>query len=142
MNKISGPLLDRIDIQIEVQSLEFSTLSSNRAAEKSADIRKRVSEARAFAAKRFEFETAGGKPLVFNSQMQSEHIKRFCNPTTKGIELLKRAYDTLGLSARGYDKILKLARTIADFDKSELLTEDHISLAIQLRTLDRSYWSK
>ncbi len=142
MNKISGPLLDRIDIQIEVQSLEFSTLSSNGSAEKSADIRKRVSEARAFAAKRFEFETVGGKPLVFNSQMQAEHIKRFCNPTTKGIELLKRAYDTLGLSARGYDKILKLARTIADFDKSELLTEDHISLAIQLRTLDRSYWSK
>ena len=74
--------------------------------------------------------------------MQAEHIKRFCNSTPKGIELLKRAYDTLGLSARGYDKILKLARTIADFDKSELLTEDHIALAIQLRTLDRNYWSK
>ncbi len=142
INKISGPLLDRIDIQIEVQSLEFNTLSSTSSAEASASIRKRVSEARAFAAQRFEFETVGGKPLLFNSQMRTEHIKRFCNPTQKGIELLKKAYDTLGLSARGYDKILKLARTVADFDKSDMLTEDHISLAIQLRTLDRNYWTK
>lgn len=142
MNKISGPLLDRIDIQIEVQALEFSTLSSNQSFEKSSDIRKRVSSARAFAAKRFKFETVNGKPLLFNSQMQAEHIKRFCNPTLKGIELLKRAYDSLGLSARGYDKILKLARTIADFDSSEMISSDHIALAIQLRTLDRGYWSK
>ena len=142
MNKISGPLLDRIDIQIEVQSLEFATLSSESGAEKSADIRQRVSAARAYAAKRFEFETVNGKPLLFNSQMQAEHVKRFCMPTQKGIELLKKAYDSLGLSARGYDKILKLARTVADFDNSEMLTEDHILLAIQLRTLDRNYWGK
>lgn len=142
MNKISGPLLDRIDIQIEVQSLEFATLSSESGAEKSADIRQRVSAARAYAAKRFEFETVNGKPLLFNSQMQAEHVKRFCTPTQKGIELLKKAYDSLGLSARGYDKILKLARTVADFDNSEMLTEDHILLAIQLRTLDRNYWGK
>lgn len=142
MNKISGPLLDRIDIQIEVQALEFNTLASDRTAEKSADIRKRVSAARAFAAKRFAFERVNGKPLLFNSQMQSEHIKRFCNTTERGIVLLRKAYDALGLSARGYDKILKLARTIADFDNSELISEDHISLAVQLRTLDRMYWSK
>lgn len=142
MNKISGPLLDRIDIHIEVQALEFSTLSSTASSEKSEDIRKRVTKARDFAAKRFAFESVDGKPLLFNSQMRPEHIKRFCNTTPKGIEMLKRAYDTLGLSARGYDKILKLARTIADFDQCDLITEDHIALAIQLRTLDRSYWSK
>lgn len=142
INKISGPLLDRIDIQIEVQALEFSTLSSAKTAEKSETIRKRVSAARAFAAKRFENETVGGKPLVFNSQMQSEHIKRFCITTEAGIQLLKNAYDRLGLSARGYDKILKLSRTIADFDESELISEGHISLAIQLRALDRNYWAK
>ncbi len=142
INKISGPLLDRIDIQIEVQALEFSTLSSTANAEKSADIRKRVAVARDFAAKRFAHETVGGKPLLFNSMMQAEHIKRFCNTTEKGIQLLKNAYDKLGLSARGYDKILKLARTVADFDRSDLITESHIALAIQLRALDRDYWAK
>lgn len=142
INKISGPLLDRIDMQIEVQALEFSTLSSTSSAEKSEYIRKRVSAARAFAAKRFAHETVGGKPLLFNAQMQAEHIKRFCVTTETGIQMLKNAYDKLGLSARGYDKILKLARTIADFDASELITEAHISLAIQLRALDRNYWAK
>ncbi len=142
IGKISGPLLDRIDIQIEVQALEFSTLSSNFTAEKSEEIRKRVSAARAYAAKRFAHETVDGRPLVFNSQMRSEHIKRFCTTTEAGIQLLKNAYDRLGLSARGYDKILKLARTIADFDESELISEGHISLAIQLRALDRNYWAK
>ena len=135
INKISGPLLDRIDIQ-------FSTLSANTEAEKSADIRKRVAAAREFAAKRFAYETVGGKPLLFNSMMQAEHIKRFCRTTEKGIQLLKNAYDRLGLSARGYDKILKLARTIADFDQSDLISESHIALAIQLRALDRNYWAK
>lgn len=142
INKISGPLLDRIDIQIEVQALEFSTLSANVNAEKSADIRKRVALTREFAAKRFAFETVNGKPLLFNSMMQSEHIKRFCRTTEKGIQLLKNAYDRLGLSARGYDKILKLARTIADFDQSDIISEGHIALAIQLRALDRNYWTK
>jgi len=142
ISKISGPLLDRIDIQIEVQALEFSTLSSNAVAEKSMEIRKRVAAARAFAAKRFKYETVGGKPLLFNSMMQPEHIKRFCGTTEKGIQLLKNAYDKLGLSARGYDKILKLARTIADFDESEIISESHIALAIQLRALDRNYWTK
>ncbi len=142
ISKISGPLLDRIDIQIEVQALEFNTLASNTKAETSADIRKRVSAAREFAAKRFAFETVNGKPLLFNSMMQAEHIKRFCSTTEKGIQLLKNAYDKLGLSARGYDKILKLARTIADFDQSELISESHIALAIQLRALDRNYWTK
>lgn len=142
ISKISGPLLDRIDIQIEVQALEFSTLSSNAQAEKSMEIRKRVTAARAFAAKRFKYETVGGKPLLFNSMMQPEHIKRFCGTTEKGIQLLKNAYDKLGLSARGYDKILKLARTIADFDESEIISESHIALAIQLRALDRNYWTK
>ncbi len=142
INKISGPLLDRIDIQIEVQALEFSTLSALGSAEKSEVIRKRVAEARSFAAKRFEGINVGGRPLMFNSQMRAEHIKLFCGTTKEGIQLLKNAYDKLGLSARGYDKILKLARTAADFDKSEIITEGHISLAIQLRALDRNYWAK
>ena len=80
--------------------------------------------------------------MLFNSMMQSEHIKRFCITTEKGIQLLKNAYDRLGLSARGYDKILKLARTIADFDQSDMISESHIALAIQLRALDRNYWAK
>lgn len=142
LNKISGPLLDRIDIQIEVPSLEFNELSSDYKAEKSAEMRKRVVKARAFAAKRFEGEFIGERPLLFNSQMNSEQIRRFCAVDESGRLLLKKAFDRLGLSARGYDKILKLARTIADFDESDIIFSEHLSKAIQFRTLDRAYWSK
>lgn len=142
ISKVSGPLLDRIDIQIEVQALEFGTLSSDRVVESSDDIRKRVALARKYAAQRFTCETVKGKPLLFNSQMQPEHIKRFCQLSAKGMELMKRAYDKLGLSARGYDRILKLSRTVADFDRNEIITEDHLAQAIQFRVLDKDYWGK
>ncbi len=142
ISKISGPLLDRIDIQIEVQALEFGTLSSGHLAESSDEIRKRVSLARKFAAKRFSCETVNGAPLLFNSQMQPDHVKRFCQLSKNGMDLMKRAYDKLGLSARGYNRILKLSRTVADFDGEELISEDHVAQAIQFRVLDKDYWGK
>ncbi len=142
ISKISGPLLNRIDIQIDVQALEFNDLSSTKPAESSAVIRERVKAARKYATDRFRNETVKGKPLLFNSHMLPEHIKRFCPMSEKGLNMMKRAYDKLGLSARGYDRIIKLARTVADFDKCEIISDSHIAQAIQLRVLDKDYWAK
>ncbi len=137
INKISGPMLDRIDIQIDVPALEYSELSSSKPLEASESIRARVKNARKYASVRFTGETVNGKPLTCNSMMQAEHIKRFCHLNEKAAYLLEKAYDKLGR-----DRILKVARTVADFDKSEILNEDHISQAIQLRLLDKDYWAK
>ena len=140
LSKISGPLLDRIDIQIEVPALDFDKLSSTRQAESSADIRKRVVAARNFALNRFIGETVNGAPLLNNGMMQSSHIRKFCNLDDAGKLIMKTAFSKLGLSARGYDRILRLSRTLADFDKSESIKKEHILIAIQMRSLDRKYW--
>ncbi len=140
VSKVSGPLLDRIDIQVELRPLEYDTLSDKSESEKSADIFKRVMKARKFASKRFEDVYISGVPVTSNSMMNSSLVRKFCVLDDKGSAVLKRAYESLGLSARGYDRILKIARTVADFDESDIISSNHVAMAIQLRTLDRNYW--
>ncbi|SFU38051.1 magnesium chelatase family protein [Pustulibacterium marinum] len=136
LSKISGPLLDRIDIHIEVNPVPFEKLSSNQKAESSVEIRKRVTAAREIQTKRFE-----DLPNVhYNAQMNTKQIRKYCQLDTASLELLKTAMERLNLSARAYDRILKVARTIADLDNSENVVGHHISEAIQYRSLDRDGW--
>lgn len=137
MSKISGPLLDRIDIQIEVPSLTFEELSDDRPTESSASVRERVNAARAFAKERFAGEAI---PVHSNSAMSAPQIRKYCKLTPDASVLLKAAFERLGLSARGHDRILRVARTIADLAASETIGAEHIAEAIQLRSLDRKYW--
>ena len=142
LSMISGPILDRIDIQVEVNALDFSELDTFIAAETSEKIRRRVCRARNFAMSRFDGEKlANGMPLTCNARMQPKHVRKFCVIDDGGRKVLQLAYEKLGLSARGYDRILKVARTVADFDESELIKKDHIALAVQLRSLDRKYFN-
>jgi magnesium chelatase family protein len=141
--KISGPLIDRIDIQVEVSSLTFDELSSPRKSESSSEVRTRVNRAREFARKRFEKTTAEDPSVPSiskNADMSTKHLTRFCRLEGEAAELLRNSYDKLGLSARGYDRLLRVARTIADLSESENIGLTHIAEAIQLRSLDRKYW--
>ena len=141
LSKISGPLLDRIDIQIEVPSLEYSDLSKKSKEECSKDIRERVNEARAVMHKRFDGEVnENGKQISCNAQMDAKSIRKHCVLDEACSKILETAFNSLGLSARGHDRILRLARTIADLDKSEKIAPSHILEAIQLRTLDKKYF--
>ncbi len=135
LQKISGPLLDRIDIQVELPALEYAELSKKDRAEPSSAIRERVFAARERAAKRFE-----GLSVSCNASMTTAHIRTFCALDSAGDKILKNAFDAMGMSARGYDRILRVARTIADLDGSESITPRHIAEAVQLRSLDRKYW--
>lgn len=130
--RVSGPLLDRIDIHIEVPAVPYKELSADLAGEKSEDIRKRVVDARDIQLKRFK-----GDKIYCNGQMKTRHIKKYCKPRDDAQSLLETAMHKLGLSARAYARILKLSRTIADLEASEELHSHHISEAIQYRTLDR-----
>jgi magnesium chelatase family protein len=134
MAKISGPLLDRIDLHIEVPAVKYKELSSRESGEKSEQIRERVIASREIQRKRF----AGRKGLFANADMQSKEIREFCKINEQGEELLKNAITKLGLSARAYDRILKVGRTIADLAKSGEIRPEHVSEAIQYRTLDRN----
>ncbi len=136
LSKISGPLLDRIDIHIEVSPVPFEKLSDNRKGEPSKAIRNRVIEARKIQEKRFESLSK----IHYNAQMGVKQIRSFCVLNKESNELLKTAMERLNLSARAYDRILKVARTIADLDTSETITTHHISEAIQYRSLDREGW--
>lgn len=136
MAKISGPLLDRIDIHIEVPAVKYKELSMKQSGENSGAIRKRVVEARKRQLKRFE-NRAG---LFSNAVMVSKDIREFCPIDSAGEELMKMAITKLGLSARAYDRILKVSRTIADLANSDSIRPEHISEAIQYRTLDRNLW--
>lgn len=137
LNKISGPLLDRIDLHIEVTPVPFSELSKQQNQEKSADIRDRVVKARQIQSLRFKKE----KQIHCNAQMRSVDLKKHCTLNESGSSLLKSAMERLGLSARAYDRILKVARTIADLDASENIEANHIAEAIQYRSLDRDGWA-
>ena len=136
MARISGPLLDRIDIHIEVPAVKYKELSAETKSETSARIRERVIIARQIQLKRFE----SLKHVYNNGDMGSKEVRQFCKLDTAGAELLKMAMTKLGLSARAYDRILKVSRTIADLDNSENILPQHISEAIQYRSLDRELW--
>ena len=135
LSRISGPLLDRIDIHIETPSLQYKDMSEETAGETSKEIQERVKRARRVQEERFS-----GRKLYCNAQMRSKDIKQFCRIDESGKELLKSAIQQLGLSARAYDRILKVSRTIADLDNKESIEETHIAEAIQYRSLDRNFW--
>lgn len=136
MSKISGPLLDRIDIHIEVTPVPFEKLADTRKAESSAEIRKRVSVARNIQTMRFE----NYQHIHYNAQMSSKLIREFCTLDTISLQLLKTAMERLSLSARAYDRILKVSRTIADLEGASSIASHHIAEAIQYRSLDREGW--
>ncbi|MGN1421573.1 MAG: YifB family Mg chelatase-like AAA ATPase [Eubacterium sp.] len=137
MDKISGPILDRIDIHIEVAPVEYEQLSGKGNEEKSEEIKSRVNKARAIQQKRFK-----GTNVSCNAKMTPRMTKEFCVLSDDANALLKASFERLGLSARAYDKILRIARTIADLDGAEDIEISHIAEALQYRSLDRKYWSK
>ncbi|NPV13821.1 YifB family Mg chelatase-like AAA ATPase [candidate division WOR-3 bacterium] len=136
-SRISGPLLDRIDIHIEVPALKYSEIATRRPSENSAAIRQRVAQARAIQQERFRTLNLRRK-IYANAQMTPALIKRFCPITPQGEEILRAAIDRLGLSTRAYHRILKVARTIADLENSETIQPSHLTEAVQYRSFDRS----
>lgn len=136
LNKISGPLLDRIDLHVEVTPVAFSELSSAKQFEKSESIRERVIKAREIQAERYKDSNG----VYANAQMSSKQLKEVCAISTAGQNLLKVAMEKLNLSARAYDRILKVSRTIADLSASEDIKPEHLAEAIQYRSLDREGW--
>ncbi|HUK90257.1 MAG TPA: YifB family Mg chelatase-like AAA ATPase [Blastocatellia bacterium] len=136
ISKISGPLLDRIDIHIDVPAVKFKELASDIPAESSSDIRARVVQAR-----RAQLERFSGEKIFCNAQMTPRLIRRYCVVDTASKALLENAITRLGLSARAYDRILKVSRTLADMEAKETIEPNHVSEAIQYRTLDRNFWA-
>lgn len=135
LSKVSGPLLDRIDLHVDVMPVEYEHLSSSEKAEPSAAIRARVEKAREIQLQRFE-----GTGITSNARITSGLLSEMCPISDKGNSLLKAAFDSMGLSARAYDRILKVARTIADLEGAEVIDAPHIAEAVQYRSLDRKYW--
>ena len=138
LNKISGPLMDRIDLHVEVIPVEFKNLSDSRKGEKSTVVRERVAQAREIQKERFK----DYKGIYCNAQMTTKVSNLFCKINEEGLVLLKNAMEKLGLSARAYDRILKVSRTIADLDKSENIQSGHLAEAINFRSLDRDNWGR
>ena len=135
-DKISGPILDRIDIHIEVEPVDYDELASKAKEEPSAEIRKRVNRAREIQRKRFE-----GTGITCNANMTPKMTKEYCVLSDEASALLKASFEKLGLSARAYDKLLRISRSIADLEGSENIETAHISQAIQYRSLDRKFWT-
>jgi magnesium chelatase family protein len=139
VSKISGPLMDRIDIHIDVPAVNYKELrSSDAKIESSAQIRQRVIRAREIQLNRF---AAAGERVYSNAQMGARQIRTYCDLGTDSERMLERAMQQQGLSARAHDRILKVARTIADLDGAAEIESKHIAEAIQYRTLDRTYWA-
>ncbi|MEG1544341.1 MAG: ATP-binding protein, partial [Tannerellaceae bacterium] len=136
MNRISGPLLDRIDIQIEIVPVPFEKISEQRPSEPSLAVRERVMKARAIQEARFE----AYEGVYCNAQMSSKLLHQFAVPDAAGLDKLKQAMVRLNLSARAYDRILKVSRTIADLDDSPNIEARHLAEAINYRNLDREGW--
>ena len=137
LSKISGPLLDRIDICIEAEQVEYRKFNSNEHIESSEDIRKRVNNARKIQLKRYE-----DKGIIQNSELTSKLLEEYCKLDERCKQILQKAFENLNLSARGYNKILKVARTIADLEDEKNILPKHVLEAIQYRTVDRKYWKK
>ncbi len=135
--RVSGPMLDRIDIHIEVPPVDFEKLSSRVPSESSAEIRKRVN-----AARKIQQERLKGSGVSCNAKMDSAMTKEFCRPTPKAMALLEAVFEKLDFSARAYDKILRVARTVADLENAKDVDTSHVSTAIQFRSLDRKIWRK
>ena len=135
LSKISGPLLNRIDIQLEVSPVRYDDLKDDRVEESSLEIKKRIIKARNIQKSRFS--SIG---IMTNSELSGKNILKYCKTNKESEILLKSAFETLGLSARAYNKILKVARTIADLEESENIETNHLAEAIQYRSLDRKYW--
>jgi len=138
VSKISGPLLDRIDIHIDVPAVNYKELRGGASPEGPAEIRERVLRAREVQLNRF---AAAGERIFSNSQMTSRQIRTYCDLNTDCERMLERAMLQQGLSARAHDRILKVARTVADLEGSAHIEGKHIAEAIQYRTLDRTYWA-
>ncbi len=134
LNRVSGPLLDRLDIHINVPPVDFENLSSDRKAEPSSEIKKRVQAAREIQHKRFE-----GTEITCNAKMDAASTRKYCIMTSNATLILKTAFERLSLSARAYDKVLRIARTIADLDNAEIIDTKHITEAIQYRSFDRKF---
>ena len=137
LSRVSGPLLDRLDLHIEVPPVEFDELSSEEKAESSAAIRARVNAARGIQNRRFR-----GTGITCNARITPDRLHDFCPMEEKSTSLLKAAFERFGLSARAYDRVLKVCRTIADLDGSETILSRHVAEAVQYRSLDRKYWMK
>lgn len=137
LSRISGPLLDRMDIHVEVPPVDFENLSSDSNLETSVQIRERVNRARAIQQDRYK-----NKNFSSNASLTPGELQRSCQLTEKAKNILYKAFETMGLSARGYDKILKISRTIADLENSEIIEASHIAEAVQYRSLDRKYWNR
>ena len=135
MGKISGPLLDRIDIQIEVTPVKYQKIASDERIETSETIKQRVDNARKIQLERYK-----GHGIFSNSELTPSLSNIYCKLDLKSKEIVQNAFERLGLSARGYERILKVARTIADLDEKENIEAKHIAEAIQYRSLDRKYW--
>lgn len=129
-------MLDRLDLHIDVMPVEFEHISSTEKAESSAAIKARVNAARIIQNERFQ-----GTGITCNARITPAKLHEICRLTDKGLSMLKTAFEKLGLSARAYDRILKVSRTIADLDGSEVIGAAHVAEAIQYRSLDRKYWA-
>lgn len=136
LSRVSGPLLDRLDLHVEVPAVNFDELNSNAASESSADIKKRVNKARDIQRRRYA-ETG----IRCNARLTPATLKEFCVMDDAAAKMLKTAFEKMGFSARAYDRVLKVSRTIADLEGSEIIHSRHIAEAIQYRNLDRKYWS-
>ncbi len=137
LGRISGPMLDRLDIHVEVPAVEYDELTGRSDGETSAEIKKRVERAREIQQNRYK-----GTKITCNARLDSAHLQKYCVLTPDADRIMRTAFENLGLSARAYDRILKIARTVADLDGQEKIGAAHIAQAIQFRSLDRKYWSE
>lgn len=135
IGKISGPLLDRIDIQVEVSEVKYEKLEKSNNAESSKKIQERVNNAREIQRKRYKEDK-----IFSNSELTPQLIEKYCEIDNESKKMLQKAFEKMGLSARAYGRILKVARTIADLENSKSITKSHIAEAIQYRSLDKKYW--
>jgi magnesium chelatase family protein len=137
LNRVSGPLIDRFDIHIEVPPVEYDELSGKANEESSESIKARVDKARKIQTERYK-----NSKTNCNARLTDAEFQDYCVITDEAAELLKSAFETMGLSARAYNRILKVARTIADLDESEKIEIAHVAEAVQYRSLDRKYWNR